>query len=516
MFFSITFRDTSKTLAGLAVIPKGGWFVVEDAEKRLQVKLRARRAYPGTYCHTLTDGSVALGYGPTKPQAYDEFLQVLITRQGDITIKRDVICALPLFYGQAHDKFVVSNDYAHVCSELEPLTIDVPAVAQKLLDPAPFESTTIWQETGILGERQTLQLHKGKLTKLAAPPRSWTYSSELPRANAREFPQRLREQFNRFTETKLKGNRVGFELSGGLDSSFLPLFLAQHGHDLRHSRAASIIQPDPVEQGRQLQKITELERATGLVSHRVFTQPAAHYPLRHMLAAGKFRPFHIEHELYEPAIAEMAEYFKSQGVEVVVGGVGGDQMVEHRPHPSRLKPSSSPEDSPAFVTARARAFTSSRPDPFAPIPTILPSSIVSENVASSNIYIERDIWPVSPFYNVELFNFCQALPVQFRSEKNIYKAYFEASGFPLIIYRAENESFGPFFDNCWHMGFYDTLAKQLLQQSVLQRLGLIDPVKLQDVLRTKTVDQLFHAYVWLVLELNTQLVNNVTPKGGLQ
>jgi hypothetical protein len=507
LFFSITFQNTSKVLADIKIAEKGGWFIVEDLEKRLQVKLRARRAYPGTYCHTLQNGTVVLGYGPTQPSTDDEFLQVLITPQGDITITRDVICTMPLFYGQAHGNFAASNDYESVCSVLAPFTVDIPAVASKLLDPSPAESSTIWKEVGILGERKTLRLHQAKLAVITPPPRSWTYNSELPKTNAREFPRRLTEHFNRFTQTRLAGNRVGFELSGGLDSSFLPLFLAQQGHSLGHSQASSVIQIDPKDRARQLQKITELEGVTGLRSHRVSLEPQAHYPLRHMLSTGKFRPIHIEHEIYEPAISEMADYFKSQGVEVVVGGAGGDQLVEHRPHPSRRLPSPGDENLPPFMKTQAKALFSAR-DPFAPVPTLLSPSLVSEHVAASNIYIERDIWPVSPFHNVKLFNYCQALPVQFRSEKNIYKAYFEASNFPLIIYRAGNENFGPFFDNCWHLGFYDALAQQLLQHSVLQKLGLIDPEKLQDVLRTKAVDHLFHAYVWLVLELNLQLVSN--------
>lgn len=148
-------------------------------------------------------------------------------------------------------------------------------------------------------------------------------------------------------------------------------------------------------------------------------------------------------------------------------------------------------------------------DPFQPIPTLLAPSIVQEHLATANTYIERDIWLVSPFHSVELFNYCQSLPVQFRSNKNIFRAYFEASHFPLSLYRGENEDFGNFFEQCWDLGVYTPFISQLLEQSSLHELGIVDVAKIRRILQTKAVDELFALYVWLVLELNMRLVSNV-------
>lgn len=507
MFLSITFQGTDRPLHGLRTRQKNGWFIVEDPEKRLQVKLRVRRAYPGTYCQTLHDGSVALGYGPLKPQGDNEFLQVRLTPRGDITIQRDVVCTLPLFYGQTHNRFVAGNEYHAVCEALAPLTVNRSAASRMLLDPIPWEPYTMWQEMGILGDRQTLRLQNGVLSVQQPPPRSWTYSSELPRSNAHEFPARLSTHLNRFIETRLQGNVLGFELSGGLDSAFLPLYLAQRGHSLEQSQAGTVLQPDVRDQERQQQKITMIEAVTGLRSKRIYPKPETHYPLSHMFATGKFYPIHAVHELYEPGMAEIADHFKSSGVEVVITGGGGDQLFEHRPHPSIFDHQRFYEDQPHFVTSTAKSLFSIR-DPFEPIPTLLTPGVVSENLAHANIYIERGMWPVSPFHNVELFNYCQGLPVQFRSDKNIFRAYFEASHFPPMLYRGENEDFGNFFEACWNLGVYAPLVNQFIEHSSLHELGLVDVTKIQRALQAKTVDELFAIYVWLVLELNTKLVSN--------
>lgn len=314
MFFAITFQDTSRPLTGLKTVQKSGWYVVEDPEKRLLIKLRVRRAYPGTYCHTLKDGSVALGYGPLKPQGEDEFLQVVITPRGDITISRDVVCTLPLFYGQAHGNFVASNEYRVACEGLAPLTVDQQAAVRMLLDPIPWQPYTMWQEMGILGDRQTLKLDGNRLSIKQPAPRAWTYSSELPKSNAHEFPARFSAHLDHFIETRLHGSMLGFELSGGLDSSFLPLYLVQKGHRLEQSQAGTVLQPDPADHARQLQKISEMEALTGLNSKLVHMRPETHYPLSHMFGTGQLQPIHVVHELYEPAFAEIADHFKERGL----------------------------------------------------------------------------------------------------------------------------------------------------------------------------------------------------------
>src|SRR6187551_623930 len=89
---------TLPALQPLRISRSSQWFTVDNVSGSMQARLRARRPYPGTFCQQQPDGSVLLGYGPLQPRHDEEFLHVRLTPDGGVSIQRDLLCTLPLFY----------------------------------------------------------------------------------------------------------------------------------------------------------------------------------------------------------------------------------------------------------------------------------------------------------------------------------------------------------------------------------------------------------------------------------
>lgn len=509
MFLFLQARHTPHETASPASALNSGAYHISSANDAITGWLQHRTAYPGTFCFTDESGTVHLGYGNPQGADDEEFLAIQITRQGEIRIERDVLCTLPLFFGYSNGTFVLCNEYKEVCAALPRLTPDRQAIARFLLDTMPGDPFTMWQEVGVLGEREVLTLNRRGLHVSKPSSRPWSFSDELPRSDPYAFPGLIAQHFHHFTDTKLEGNIVGFEISGGLDSAFLPLFLAASGRQL-HAYAGSIIQPSAA--ANQLDKIAQVEAYTGLKSKKVLHDPTRHFPLiKHIDPRGNF--IHIRRNPYEPAKSEIADFFAEQGVNIMVSGGGADQIMEHRPSPA-VRPDIPPDDHHAFASQTARKlFSDYRPPAFSTPANLLPSGIFYENLVRTNMYLARGIWPVSPYYDIPLFNYLQGLPVQFRANKNIVRAYFEAKNFPLGVYRGPNEDFGDFFNDCWFSGQYEPFITELTEDSMTAAMGLVEIEIIRTILddvrhgNRAVADQLYHLMNWMCLELNLRAAN---------
>jgi hypothetical protein len=516
MFLLIDLRVTERrhVAKNRAVVPayrsqrNGDWVLIKSGVYAIQGKIRSRTAYPGTFCEDQADGSVLFGYGSRRQQSDDEFLHVRFDNEGGIHIQRDLFCTLPLFYGYKDGRFVVSNEYQEVVRRLPNLSIDTDSMCKSLLGITSERPYTLWKEIKTLSEREALIYKDGQVVFVPAAPRPWTFSAELAETNPRAFPGMIKDRLTRFIDTRLAGNVVGFELSGGLDSALLPLYMAKQGWSPT-GVAGSMIQPAMAGQERQLQKIAALERVTGLQAKKIYLDPRRHYPLRTILHQKSPPPFDPQHELYQAPALEINEYFQAQGVTIAVTGCGGDQLLENRPLPSLYPPDPESQSRPSYLSSICRE-PEDTVDPYASIPTLLPKTIALENFAQANNYINHGIWPVSPFYDLPLFNYCQALPVQFRANKNIFRAFFEANRFPDLLYLGDNEDFGYFFYSCVHSGVYDRLISHLAANAVTHKLGYAAVEVMKELyasLRNAGAQDrlLFNIYSWIEVELNLQM-----------
>ncbi|MEK7152737.1 MAG: asparagine synthase-related protein, partial [Patescibacteria group bacterium] len=285
---------------------------------------------PVTYCSQRADGSFQFGYQAVSLLSDEdqEFLHISLSHNGSLTVVRDTRATLPLFYGYCDGLFVLSNSYAYATSSLPKLTLNHGDIV-KSIAPLPGEQPTLWEEVKVLGCNETLSFKPGKPPiKSKLKSRAWGISSRAPRSDPKEFFPRLEHVLkNTLNAYAIPGELLGFELSGGLDSSTLPLFMTAHYPDTPWM-GASITYPDVfgVTQTRKLQSI--FERAPQATLQVITPDEAAL-----ALAAPFTNPhpvpiFPHEGSPLEP-LEKIAGVFKNAGVKTVFHGMGGDELFEH-------------------------------------------------------------------------------------------------------------------------------------------------------------------------------------------
>lgn len=498
----------------------GYYHVTVPSSTLLSLQLRQRDAYPGTYCEQLPDGTVRIGYGVHAQTTNDEFLRAELAPDGSFSITRDAIATLPLYYTETANALIISNSYAAVVAAASSLTVEREHLPRMLLQDKDTYSHTLWQEVHVLGERQKLTVQNGTVKLQLPKPRAWQKSMDVAPQNPTQYQEKLDTTFEHFCNTRLKGQRFSFELSGGLDSATLPLYIHRHYPQVPlHAVALSY----PGDEGKgQAQKLGVLGKALGAQPVMVPLDPMQHYPLARYLHGNANAPFSPYDMIYEEANQAIAKQLEQAGIQVVVTGVGGDDIHENIVTPEqhfgvgrdaveRQSLRMPPFVSPQFMQDWQRAHE----HPITPPTPTLPASIHTIHLARSNIYIERGIWPVSPFTSPAFYEFCQGLPAYMRANKNILRAYHQAYNFPAEIYAAKhNENFEPFLREVFASGAYDQALDYFGQHSVLAQLGHINAeglTWLRNHLKDPTIDQqwLFYLFTWLSIELNLRQLRSV-------
>jgi hypothetical protein len=198
-----------------------------------------------------------------------------------------------------------------------------------------------------------------------------------------------------------------------------------------------------------------------------------------------------------------------RGVRIVATGLGGDQLFEHIPDRETFDfNDAAPMLRAGFVGERITS-----PDLNLPA-SMLSSNTVSEYVTRTNTYLQYDIWPVSPFNDVSLAAYVRALPVQFRDNKNILRAYYQAAQFPESVYREENEDFHTYFTAIMCRQDMAERIRTAGKQALTEQLGIADLTVLHHMyaqLQQAGPDpnaQLFLIYHWLNTECNIKLAKH--------
>jgi hypothetical protein len=145
-----------------------------------------------------------------------------------------------------------------------------------------------------------------------------------------------------------------------------------------------------------------------------------------------------------------------------------------------------------------------------PLP-LLSVSLYGAGLARNNIYIEQGIWPVLPYADVQLYEYCQGLPASVRANKRILRAFCATYDLPQIIYSPkQNEHFGTFFEEALLSGNYGEFAAQLATSSVAAGYGFVDTDAVLKMLQGKgglmdaNKQWLLHILEWMSAEANLQ------------
>lgn len=471
--------------ANFVVKEKDDYYIVGDEASAIQISIKKRSAYPGTYCYTNNDG-VVFGYGPdtTSSDAGDEYLRIAVGFDGTIHITRDALATLPIYWGEADYVFALSNRYHFVCTSLPRLSHSIEGVLDALL--LHTNLTTIWNQVHVLGPHETLHYEESKPTIAQLPFRSSSLSQDAPSSDPYAFGALFSTHLDSFID-KFANQKTGFIISGGLDSATLPFYLAARRKIRPHSPATTLLYPGELGK-RQNIKLQAAEQYTGLAIHRISLDAIAKLA-PDTLSADENHHVHFWQDPYTIyAKQQMIEYLKGEGVEVVFGGHGGDDIMENIVKDARelgyseqvrddqLQGLYNPYITPKAIADLTQSITKNAAA-LQPLP--LPVSAYTYAIRVNTMFIENDIWPVSPYNNPYLYAFCQGLPVYFRSNKNILRLFHKAYGFPTEIYAADQEEhFGDFYKAALTSDLHKNLLHKYAQTSTTAEFGYVDIEKL--------------------------------------
>ena len=204
------------------------YFRLANISGSFELLLKKRAAYPTTTCRQTGKNIFQLSYGTPDGGVETEFLDIRAEANGDLYIKRDAVCTLPLFYTCTDQGLYISDDYADILSALGSVTVSKDAIHHQLTE-FRYSSHTSVKEVNLLCERETLVWRRGQLHIIQPESRNWVESAAAPPQDPRAFRAVFIEHLERFYNTCLRGQNFACEVSGGLDSATLPQFLAQRG-----------------------------------------------------------------------------------------------------------------------------------------------------------------------------------------------------------------------------------------------------------------------------------------------
>lgn len=437
-----------------------------------KIKLRRRKAYPTTFA-TAKNGGLIFGYGNTDNDTTEEYLLIVIDARGAVTIKRDIYCTLPLFYRMNKERFVLGDSISSVLDHTG--NVNTTALGDLLLSPNINLSTLFlgvrlcapgvmrwpeWIPTGLIADNSNHNIGFND-DEISVPARF----GDVLQKNIESL----------YSQTFGRGSVVAFESSGGIDSATNPLVVHQLAGDRLLIGAMSFTD----DFGRtQRQKLEELARyVNGEVLFTSF-DPDRHAPLKRFFKTDStFSPYaeYQYQEIYSEALDELAQNFSSRGVDVVFTGIGGDELFENIGSAVMTKDE---PIAPDFIDEGFSLGGADKNDQqllFGRLP--ISDSAFYAGQSRNAIYIKHGIWPVSPFLRPYLYTFTQSLDIVFRSNKNILRAYLQASSFPEKIFNPiRNEHFGRFFEDAilHNMQMYQ---HKIMRGSKLAEMGIIDTKK---------------------------------------
>lgn len=476
----ITIQCTPRSQATSFVdVSSDSHFIFENAY--VSFSLRKRAAYPRTYCRISPDKRcINFGYADHVSDISHDFLHGTLNAQGEISLQRDALATLPLFYAEANDTLYISNNYLDVAQQLPAVSLR-SEVLSELLSGIYFAPPL--NEVSYLGSYQTLKFNTEGISVCSQPDSLLAVSAEAPPSKPRDFSKILAQYLDYFIATRVSAQTC-YEVSGGLDSALLPQYIAYKGPAALHFAVLRF--HDSHFGSSQQAKLDALMQKTGGVSHEVTLDARAHLPLQgYVYASPVALPF-LEGP-YHAAVCELLDKMRDQGFAVICTGQGGDELFGN------------------FVTPGE-------------IISGMPLS-VQKTKLTNNVYIERDLWPVSPFMDPTLFRWIQGLPAHFRYDRKIMAAFHKAHNFVEVIYNpAFNENFGTFIIDCMKSGHYDTTTQDFVKHSELATLGITDPYQyaaLYKKIQEQTYDNATKAddatevYSWFLAEITARFRNNL-------
>lgn len=524
MFFSLQIeykKIVSSDANTLRLVSDETFFVLQNASGSISVRLRKRKAYPGTFCRSIQGGGYELGYGDVLSRPDREYLLIRIMADGSITVARDEYITLPFFYAYQEGLFAASNQYDAVLGALPSVSLSKKFLVEQLIPRQINLWDTFIQEIRLLGASEKLDVSAHACTTHRSQDSIWRTSVEAAQSDPNSFARVFEGYLDHFIETRIKNEAAVFQVSGSIDSATLPLYLSQH--DRRRFPMAAYAVPGRLAASQK----SQLDVLAGFTNYPLIVAPVnetTDFPLAEILPTGQFYPFHSPDQFrFSVLINRNTEDLARQGATVICTGEGADDMFEnivdtqtHFAYGPREREDRQSITLPPYATKELhQAYVDVVPDTPSYAPPKLPTSVLSTPDAVHNNFIERGLWPVSPFIEPGLYAYCQGLPAYLRDNKNILRAYHQARGYIPEIYNSlKDEHYDEFLNRVMLSDIYRTAITALAQNAVTAKLGYVDTDRLLATFDAARTDDAMKGwlpsiYNWMCVEISLQSTANL-------
>lgn len=391
---------------------------------------------------------------------------------GAVEIHTGLLVTVPLFLARSGARLIGGWDVADFYSDL-PLRLDTARAAFQLCHfGLPYSRRTVFPDVLRLTDRATA----------IWDARTRSLEIRYPPPLLRAMPRRLKEGadvLGAFEELigavirrSANGSAIASELSGGLDSGVATMVAARAlGAD--RVRSFGLLLPGVQKQPQHARRI-ELADQAGVIDTAIDADDLGPFSQGAMADIDPAIPWG---EYYREAFVAVARAIAGQGCDIVVRGIGGDEISEltideiARPEEPQA---AQPVSLPSFLSEEAKSAYKDLTDLDEAPHGHAPTSFAQSVAASAPCYLRHGIWPIYPYGVPEVIDFCRSLPLEWRADRALQRSLLRAAGLSAEVARPDKpESFLPLRDRMFN-GPAAAYVRDILRDPLLAELGLVD------------------------------------------
>lgn len=343
----------------------------------------------------------------------------------------------------------------------------------------PYGSKLILKEIDLLpaGSQVTWYCHTDSTSKVKV---------NYPKATELVSPKKIKsnvdpvEAIERIVK-KVLGHRFGSEphgisaeLSGGLDSSIVAGVANQMMSG--SLKTTGLLLPPNI--GDHAHRRDIISATLGLNDTAISIEP--HLPLS-VDAPNFLRNRAAWEELYIEAFNALFEVASESEHDVLLTGFGGDELFMLNTWELLLEKQTLAIEQakkelfnyPNYLTDEAREAVRETIEESNDYPLATPTSTIDALMVDAPIIAKAGFWPIHPFADPEVVNFCQQLPPEFRRDRFLQRKLLSSWGLPKSVWKPEcAEDFASFMSTSLRTN--SIAIQKLFEESRLHEMGILN------------------------------------------
>ncbi|UMP07074.1 asparagine synthase-related protein [Amycolatopsis sp. EV170708-02-1] len=343
------------------------------------------------------------------------------------------------------------------------------AVVRALTRRHRYSSDTLFTDTTMLTERATATFTASGLKVAYPAPASHITQARHLRSGVDATAALTHLLTDAVRPWQDRNATLGLELSGGLDSATIAV--AARTASPAPLRTFGLIVDGALGAEQHRRRVT-IARQVGAMDYILAAHDHAPFCENGIRASGTAHD--PRGEFYREAFEALADQAARSGVEIMLTGNGGDEIMAPRVDELPPPPPQPLTDIP-WLGPRARDAVAHLDDNLAPS-AVLPTPTLMGFAIHHPAYLRSGIWPVAPFTHRPLIRFAEQLPLALRRHKKLYRDFLAHAGLPpLVTHPRRTEHFRDLMQHgLRHNGL--RLAERLLADGMLLvDQGFIDP-----------------------------------------